>query len=226
MFSKWLKWNWSPGPFSNSVFKTSTVRWFLAVFCFLSPLWQITANMVALTQIYSLTFPDIRSHTQVSWGWNQSTRRTEFLLEVLGANPFPWLLPICIPWLVVPAPIFELSKSWSSLLRMASDLLICLLLPLLKILWLHWAYLDDPGQSAHFKIYAYNHTFKGLCAMPGNILTYSMVPETTVECRHLLLPTVVFLLRCVFNFCYIMNCRTSESPIVARTHRAPYVAFL
>lgn len=34
MFSRWLKWNWSPGPFSNSIFKTSTVCWFLAVFLF------------------------------------------------------------------------------------------------------------------------------------------------------------------------------------------------
>ena len=34
MFSKWLNWNWSRGPFSNSVFKASILHWFLAEFLF------------------------------------------------------------------------------------------------------------------------------------------------------------------------------------------------
>lgn len=150
-FSKWLNCNRSPGPFLNSTFKTSTVCWFLVVFEFSFAVVVDDCKHGGFdTNLYSYISRMTRSHTQISWGWNLSTRRTEFLLEALGVNPCPWLL--AHTHFLVPGPCPHIiSKTWFSLLHVASDPLICLL-PVLKILWLHWAHLHDPGRSARLKI--------------------------------------------------------------------------
>lgn len=139
MFSKWLNSNWRPGPFSNSVFKTSTLHWLLEE-CLFSVVLIAGCHKHGSfnTNWFSYVSRHRKPYTALV---GPKSKRPPDWVPFGGSRDKSISLTFAHTHSLSHGPVFEISKSWSSLLHMASDLLICLRLVLLKILWLCWAHL-------------------------------------------------------------------------------------